>query len=285
MKIGVSSYSFSRYMATTGADYFEICKIAKSIGFEAIEFINLNVESSEDERASRLELARRLKKYCDELGIEIVAYTVGADLVNKNPDESFDELVHCLDVALCLGAKILRHDVAYKLIDGMTYKDVIRIAAPQIREITKEAQVRGIRTSVENHGWIIQAPEIVEELIREVNHPNFGWLCDIGNFLCADCDPLASVRIAAKYTLHAHAKDFYFKPASELPAEGFRIPTNGGNSLKGTVVGNGVVPVKECIDVLRDAGYDGVLSLEFEGTEDPIEAIKTGYERLKEYIS
>ena len=32
MKLGVSSYSFSQYMYKTGANYFEICDIAKRIG-------------------------------------------------------------------------------------------------------------------------------------------------------------------------------------------------------------------------------------------------------------
>ena len=36
MKIGVSSYSFSRYMRETGANYFKICDHAKEIGFDGV---------------------------------------------------------------------------------------------------------------------------------------------------------------------------------------------------------------------------------------------------------
>lgn len=32
MKIGVSSYSFSKYMHQTGADYFAVCDLAKKMG-------------------------------------------------------------------------------------------------------------------------------------------------------------------------------------------------------------------------------------------------------------
>ena len=41
MKIGVSSYSFSKYMNQTKADYFTICDLAKKMGYDVIEFIDL----------------------------------------------------------------------------------------------------------------------------------------------------------------------------------------------------------------------------------------------------
>jgi hypothetical protein len=44
MKIGVSSYSFAHHMANTGANYTDICKIAKELGFDGIEFIDLDVK-------------------------------------------------------------------------------------------------------------------------------------------------------------------------------------------------------------------------------------------------
>ena len=44
MKIGVSSYSFSKYMHQTGADYFAVCDLAKKMGYDAIEFIDLSLD-------------------------------------------------------------------------------------------------------------------------------------------------------------------------------------------------------------------------------------------------
>ena len=51
----------------------------------------------------------------------------------------------------------------------------------------------------------------MEKLINTVNHPNFGWLCDMGNFLCADEDPAKSCGKAAPYVFYVHAKDFIVK--------------------------------------------------------------------------
>ena len=114
-----------------------------------------------------------------------------------------------------------------------------------------------------------------------VDHPNYGWLVDMGNFLCADELPTHALPIAAPYAVHAHAKDFLIK--KENPGEGW-FPTRGGWWLRGTVAGHGVVPVRECVKMLRDAGYDGWLSLEFEGMEDNLTALRCGLATLKSAV-
>ena len=41
MKIGVSSYSFRKYILDTKCDYFKVCDIAKEIGFDGIKLIGV----------------------------------------------------------------------------------------------------------------------------------------------------------------------------------------------------------------------------------------------------
>ncbi|MBQ7844188.1 MAG: sugar phosphate isomerase/epimerase, partial [Odoribacter sp.] len=124
------------------------------------------------------------------------------------------------------------------------------------------AKAKGIRTCTENHGFLFQSPERVEELILAVGNENYGWLCDMGNFLCADEDVVKSVSIAAPYAFHAHVKDFLWKPGTEDAPVGFFM-TRGKNHIRGTIVGHGVVPVRNCIGILKSAGYNNWLSIEF----------------------
>ena len=155
--------------------------------------------------------------------------------------------------------------------------------APRIREVSEYARERGVRTCTENHGYVFQDPRRVEELILAVGSDNYGWLCDIGNFLCMDCDPITSVSTAAPYTFHAHVKDFLFRDGTYDAPPKF-ITTLGGNHIRGTVLGHGVVPVKSCITALKRGGYDGWVSLEFEGMEDNIPALEAGFEFLSKLI-
>ena len=61
----------------------------------------------------------------------------------------------------------------------------------------------------------------------------------------------------------------------------YGITTRGCNKLQGTVLGHGVVPIAQCLAILRRAGYDGFVDIEFEGREDCVEAVKEGLQFLK----
>lgn len=276
MKIGVSSYSFSKYMNQTGADYFAVCDLAKKMGYDAIEFIDLSLDVQP--AASLTELAQAIRRHCEEINLPIAAYTVGADFLRPNEVQAVMEKV---DIAQALGAKVLRHDAAWSLPEGMDWRQLVEKIAPDVRKVTEYAAQKGIRTCTENHGYILQDAERVETLIRTVNHPNYGWLVDMGNFLCADDQPVHAVPIAAPYAFHVHVKDFLYKPAdAENPGQGW-FSSRNGSYLRGTVAGHGVVPIRRCLETLKKAGYDGVVSYEFEGMEENLPALEAALSFLR----
>jgi sugar phosphate isomerase/epimerase len=285
MKIGVSSYSFSRILSDGKHTYEDICDIAKSLGYDGIEFIGLE-NRGWGITGDEIEMAKNIRAHCERIGLEIVAYTVGANFLAEDMKAELARIKHCVDVCHALGAPIMRHDVASKLRAShlYSYRDAIEEMVPYIREVTEYAERLGIRTCTENHGFIFQYPERVEELILAVDRENYGWLCDMGNFLCTDCDPVESVRIAAPHAFHVHAKDFLYKSGDTKMPAGYQIVTAGGSYLRGTVVGHGDVPVVQCINILKRAGYDGYVSLEFEGPEENLYALKCGLEYLREVI-
>ena len=282
MKIGVSSYSFNRYLKDRRGDYGDILKIAKECGFEGVEFIDL-VNEGWGQVGDPLEIARAVREKADELGLAIPAYTVGANLLASDPDAEVERLCRALDVAAMLGAGVFRHDASFSLkkLPGYTWESGIRDMVPLIRRIADYAAGLGIRTCSENHGMIYQDAVRMEQLIRAVDHPNYGWLVDIGNFIVADGDPLESVKRAAPYAFHVHAKDFIIKRGDLVPAPVGFAKSRGGNLWRGTVLGHGVIPVPECLRALAQSGYDGWVSLEFEGIEDNLAGIKNGFAYLR----
>ncbi len=284
MKTSVSSYSYLKFMKKNGADLFKVCELAKETGFEGIEFTRLyeNGHTFDETR----KLASDLKTHCDSIGLPIVAYAVGANFLCEDPAAEAEKIKRDADIAAVLGAPVLRHDVCYALPKKhlYSYRDAANDMAPYIRDVAEYAMKLGVRTCTENHGYIFQSPERVEKLMLTVNHPNYGWLCDIGNFLCADADPVKAVTVAKDYVFHAHVKDFLFKSGQVERPTGF-FGTSGGNHLRGTILGHGVVPVRNCLSILKNSGYDGYVSLEFEGPEDNLDAISASYEFLRKTLS
>lgn len=281
MKTSVNTYSFAKARHEDGSGYtqFEMISCAKKMGFDAIEFVGLA-----GNEANPIEYVQKLKEAAAREGLEIACYTVGADLLKDGEVERVKKEV---DTAALLGVKVMRHDAAWAWPEGKSFDEVLAILADRCREITEYASTKGVRTMVENHGHFMQDSDRMVALYKAVNHKNFGLLCDIGNFACADEENVSAVKNVSPYAIYVHAKDFKRKTSAEC-AQG--VPSNyfatrsRENFLRGTIVGEGIVNAEECIKILMEAGYDGYISVEFEGTEEPLQAIQKGLENVKNYI-
>jgi len=288
MKLGVSSYSFSRLMANNTLTLLEVIHKAKEMGFDVIEFSGLKLPEGEKPES----FAEKVREECARVGIEVGNYTIGADFINGsngNLDDEIERLKGEVRIAKILGSPGMRHDATRGFPRGYVgpkgFDDALPILIKGCRAVTEYAESLGIRTMVENHGFFVQDSERVEKLANGVNHKNFGLLVDIGNFLCADEDPAKAVGRVAPYAFHVHVKDFHVKPGTAVnPGTGW-FNSRAGNYLRGAIIGHGDVPVLQCLRILKKAGYDGTISIEFEGMEDPILGISVGLENLKKYIA
>ena len=282
MKLAVSAYSFYQYIREGKMTIWETVDRAAELGYEAIEFLDMPGGSYEEQ----CESAKRLNSLAHDAKIDICAYTIGAELFKNTHEENLCErerLKRQAEVASILGAPIMRHDVCYSLKKsgkGRSFDLMLPTIVEGIREVTGYAQKLGVRTSVENHGYIAQDSDRLERLFCAVDHDNFGLLLDIGNFMCVDEDNAQAVSRLAPYAIHVHAKDMHY---SREFREGWGM-TRGCNYLCGAVIGQGDVPVKKCVEIIKRAGYDGYLSVEFEGREDCIDAISHSRKYLLEIL-
>lgn len=280
MKISASTYSFQRLL--NDGTYTQLSLIAKvrEMGFDAIEFVDI----MPPEGTSDADYAKQLRSECEKVGLEISNFTFGAEFILcENLEDEIAKVKSKIDIAEILGAKSIRHD-ATSGSAGKSFEACLPILADACREITEYAAAKGIRTMVENHGFFCQDSTRVERLASAVNHPNFGLLCDMGNFLCADENPADAFGIVAPFAFYVHAKDFHIKPAEGTdPGEGF-FRSRSGNYLRGSIIGHGNVPIKSCLYALKRVGYDGMIAIEFEGMEDNITAMRIGLDNLKKYL-
>ena len=61
--------------------------------------------------------------------------------------------------------------------------------------------------------------------------------------------------------------------------------TRSGDYLRGTIIGHGDAHIYQSVQMLKRSGYDGYLSIEFEGCEDNLLGISVGRENLIRYIT
>ena len=189
-----------------------------------------------------------------------------------------------------LGVKTMRHDVtrgfgenAKKLRIPKTFDAAVKYVVPAIRDVADYGAVGG-HQDLAGKPWVFHAGiEAGREADQGGAHPNFGLTIDLGNFMCVDEDPVAATKRLAKYVIMAHAKDFHVKPKKLMPATGwFATPTE--ICLRGAIAGHGVLDLPAQLKLLKKAGYNGYLSLEFEGMEEPAQGIKLGLDYLREQL-
>ncbi len=288
MKTGVSSYSFSRLLNNGSMTEFEAIKKAAEMGFDVIEFSGLRVPEGQ----CIFDYAKRIKEACASAGIEMGNYTIGADFLTGSGGDWQAEVERVkkeVDVAAALGSPGMRHDAtrgfSKDYVGVKTFEAALPVLIKACRMVTEYAEQLNIRTMIENHGFFCQDSDRVESLISGVNHVNFGALVDMGNFLCVDQDPTKAVGKLMPAAFHIHAKDFHVKSGIEpFPGKGW-FETRGGNYLRGSIIGHGNVPVQQIIKLVKKAGYNGTVSIEFEGMEETLEAISLGLENLKKFIA
>ena len=283
MKLCVSSYSFAQYTRAEKMTLIDCVVKAKEMGFDAIEFIDIPGETQED----RLKLAQQIRDKADEVGLEIIAYTVGAKLYQPTEElltAEVERLKAQVDVAAVLGASIMRHDACWKLTKtgaGRSFDQMLPTIAEGARRVTAYAAERGIRTCSENHGRIAQDSERMERLFNAVAHDNYSLLLDLGNFTGVGENPANAVSLLAPYAIHVHIKDLLIR---EEEFEGARMTRNGGYT-RAVPAGEGDVPIKRCLAILKAAEYDGAVSIEYEAAEDCLTGIARGTANVRRILA
>ncbi|MDR2648066.1 MAG: sugar phosphate isomerase/epimerase [Oscillospiraceae bacterium] len=286
MQIGVSTWSFQQLLQSGKETQISVIALAKRLGFAAIEFVDITPMNG----MTQAQTAERIREESDRVGLPIVNYTIGADFLAKDANAEAERLCGQVDVARILGAVGLRHDAtggwalpADK--KTKTFAQALPILADGCRAVSAYAEQHGIATMVENHGYFCQDSLRLAALVAAVGTQNFGALADIGNFCCADEEPAVAVGNVAPFVKHVHAKDFIIKSGDgQDPGEGFSR-SRAGNYLRGTIVGHGGVPVRQCLQTLQRAGYRGYVNIEFEGIEPCEDALRVGLENLRGYIA
>lgn len=283
MKVGVSTYSFGKYVAELGM--IGVLDKIKEFEGEAVDFIPFE----KDDQEKALALAAEYKAHMDKIGLLPGCFCVPANFLAEDLNAQVKDLCLKADIAKVLGTK-MRFDVANGFPANVkvkrSYDSFLESGAVDyIRQVVDYAESIGVETCTENHGIFSQDSERVEKLINVVDRDNFGALVDIGNFACADEPSDKAVGRMAQYARHAHAKDFHYRPGyKDFPGEGW-FTTRNENWLKGTVIGHGDVPIKQCLRILKRNGYDGILAIEFEGKEDPLFGVRVGIANLKRFVN
>lgn len=286
MKTCISLYSYWNLVKEHKMNHYEVMDEISRLGCDAVEFQIF--DASVPEGKTMADYIRDLHAYAVKLGLDVPMLTMQANLYGPKAEEDFNRLCGLLDVASECGIRFLRFDVTYSFLGTepcRSYKAIIQSVAPHIRRLADYAEEKGVTVCSENHGRIMQDSYRMEELFFAVNHRNYKLLCDIGNFGGADENSAVAVSKLLPHICFVHAKDSILRDGMMYdPGRGFGR-SRGGEYRRSTIFGHGNVPTYQILRAIGTSGYDGYVSLEFEGIEEPKMAVEISMENLKRMLA
>jgi sugar phosphate isomerase/epimerase len=270
IKLSISSYSYWHFKG----EKFPIEKVideAAKLGVEGIDILHRQMESEDNT------YLQKLKRHAFLNGIAFTCLSIHQSFVS--PDKEFlkKEIAHtirCIELAAKMGIPCLRlnsgrwntiksFDELMKnrgvepIPNGYTEANGFEWCIESIRECLPAAEKYGVLLALENHWGLCSTPEGMLRIKNAIDSPWLGLLLDTGNFLEDPYDKLAMI---APQTSFVQAKTYY----------------GGGEwySLD--------LDYPRIISLLNKVNYQGYISLEFEGKEDPFTAVPKSIEMLRQ---
>jgi len=169
-----------------------------------------------------------------------------------NPN-AYREMIRCFESARLIGAKVMRVVGSSLMFRNQPHGPQIKRLTGMFREAVRVAENYGIKMAVENH--IDFTADEMLQLLTEVGSPWLGINFDTGNFLRLLDDPIKGMAKLAPYVYATHIKDL--KVQKGVAADEWYF-------FSSTPVGEGVVDNGKLVQLLADAGYDGLLAVEID---------------------
>jgi sugar phosphate isomerase/epimerase len=150
--------------------------------------------------------------------------------------------------------------------EGLTDAAAMDLMRGEYEQILHVAEAHGIGINIEPHGYFTTRPDIMERMLAFVDSPYLGLNMDTGNTFIAGQDPVAFLKRFLKRVRHVHVKD-----VSESLAAA-QLGHQTGIAVSQCAIGDGVNAgnIRRCLELLRDGGYTGTLSMECEGQGGPM---------------
>jgi len=260
LKLSIAAYSYRQFLqgADRRMDLFDFCDLAADMGLDAVEPTSYYFPPDVDAA-----FLHRLKLHAFRLGLDISGTAIGNDFClppGPDRDKQLALTRTWIEHAATLDAPVIRI-FAGNVPRGGSEDEAIRQAIAGIEECLPYAAERGVALALENHGGVTAEAATLVKIVQAVHAPagNFGINFDSGNFHSAD--PYAELEQIAPYAINAQVKVEIQTPQGKQPADFERI-----------------------VNILRAAKYSGYVALEYEGSEDPFQAIPKAIEELKALI-
>jgi L-ribulose-5-phosphate 3-epimerase len=269
-RIGVSSYSVWGFQRDHLRDIPTCLDHAARMGFDGFEVLQRQLVSYDNAEL------QKIKRHAFLLGLDLMGYSTHQGFLSPDPRKREAQIKHtidCIEQAYAMGIPTMRvnsgtwgtskdfDDLMAKRgieqpLEGYTEEDAYGWVIESYMKILPVAEKCGVVLGLENHWGLGVTPEGVKRVVDAIASPWLKVTLDTGNFLEDPYDRLAKL---AKDTVLLQTKTYF------------------GGGVWYTLD----LDYPRIAKIMKDAGFTGYVSLEFEGKEDPLTAIPKSLDLLR----
>lgn len=149
---------------------------------------------------------------------------------------------------------------------GYSDEEVMTLLKHNLRLILETAENHNVTVNIETHGPYTTNLETMQMILEHFDSEHLRVNFDTGNTYISGNDPLQFLKGVRKWVSHLHVKDVAASLAAAERGVSTGIATSAASIGKGVNAGN----IEACIRYLQETKWDGVLSIECEGTDEII---------------
>ena len=257
----------------------KIIESAGNLGFEGLEIINTKdawrKDISDDIKVNLVRMREKKQRY--------FAYGVSFDLAISDDTLRWRMMNKVREAILLASVTNVSCVTLYGCLkeEGATFAERKDVLVKTIKDCLDLAEMKHVTLCLANDNLKLNGIANLKAVAEEVNSPAFKLCLDLAEIVCGDENPAEALKTLAPYVAQVLATD-----VKETEEESERtVVTPSGKKLEPCAAGEGIVPIAECISLLRQLSFEGFVSVYYKGSEEPSEGVKRCAENLKKLLS
>ncbi len=262
-KLSLAQWSLNEPIFQGELDPMDFAEKASEMGFEGIEYVTSfyaeRIKNAEDPEAEMQIVLDSLKSKSEEFDVQNLLLMIDGegdlavtDSVSRN--EAVENHKKWVDAANYLGC----HSIRVNLFGSDDPEEWKQASADALSKLSKYAQSKNVNILVENHGYLSSDIDLLVEVMKMVNMENCGTLPDFGNFcLKREGGERWEAECIEEYPRYEGVRKM-MPYAKAVSAKSYSFDDKGQEEL---------IDYKQMLQIVKEAGYDGFIGVEFEGSE------------------
>lgn len=262
-KLSLAQWSIHRMINDNGVDPYSFAEKAKNWGFAGLEYVS-QLYSKELEAANYSEEA--MTNFVEKSNVEarkhglknvLIMIDRQGDLATTDVTErtgAVENHYKWVDAASAMGC----HSIRVNLNGSDQPEEWAASAVDGLTKLATYAEDKNVNILVENHGGFSSNAMMLAEVMAKVNMNNCGTLPDFGNFCIRKSNPDdGSSDCAEEYDIYKGVKEL-MPYAKAVSAKTYNFEDDGSESK---------IDYVKMLKIVKNAGYDGFIGVEYEGDE------------------